>query len=224
MATERLGHLAKGGRLLQPQVKGELVGRLGNPCQHGEHLVILLARMGLSADRHRLEPQGLHHTLLELLGGAVTACQQVRIRGRGAHSALQALAADGSTRLAQGAVIVQEILTILRQTVAEGGRLSRLQMGIGHRNRIGLSLDTRRQGAQDLIQQREQHVAGIAHSQRIGVIFDIHAGSAQMDDRPAHRALFGIGTHLSHQIVVQIALELLSALPVDIPLVSTQLG
>ena len=66
--------------------------------------------------------------------------------------------------------------------------------------------------------------SAVAQAQRVGVVFDVHRGRAQVDDAAADRALLGVGPHLGHQVVVDFGLDLLRALQVHVVLVGAQVG
>jgi len=124
----------------------------------------------------------------------------------------------------QRAVIQQEILRVLAEPVTDGGRLGWLQMRISHRDGISLGIDALCQRQQQPAQLGLDQAQCLAQAQRVGVIFDIHAGCAQMDDRPANRALLGIGANLSHQVMAQLTFELLGTFPINIILMSAQIS
>ena len=48
----------------------------------------------------------------------------------------------------------------------------------------------------------------LADAERIGIILDVHGGSAQVDDAACGGALFGECAHFGHQVVVDFSFDL----------------
>ncbi len=97
-------------------------------------------------------------------------------------------------------------------------------MGEGHGwrlgpavNLIGQSLKKRRQTIQDQVQR-------ISQPDCISVVLNVHRGGAQMQDRPADRTIFGVGTQFGHQVVPDLGLNLMGALDVHLVYVGAQVG
>ena len=150
--------------------------------------------------------------------------QQLHVRRRRAYCALEAFAADVLADAVQLIVVGQQVLCVLRQPVAHGGRLCGLKMRERHGRRIGPAFDLLGKGHQQRGQLRQDQVQGVPDAEGIGVILDIHRGRAQVDDAAADRALLGVGPHLGHQVVVDLRLDGLCPRQVDLIRVCNEIG
>ena len=97
-------------------------------------------------------------------------------------------------------------------------------MRIAHAHLGGSNLDLLSHVLKDRSQRRQEQVQRLAQTKGVGVVLDIHAGGAQVDDAAAHRALLGIGSHLRHQVVLDLGLDLVRALDVHAGGVGAQVG
>ncbi len=97
-------------------------------------------------------------------------------------------------------------------------------MGEGHAGLVGPGLDEvgefQQQGTKSLLKQRES----LALAQYLDVVLHVHAGCAQVDDTAAHGALFGVGAHLRHQVVLDLRLDCGGAGQIHLVGVSVQVG
>jgi len=119
--------------------------------------------------------------------------------------------------------VLEKILGILAQAIAQRRRLGGLDVRIGHDHRLRLCLDPLHQGGQQGHQALAHQSQRLAQAQGIGVVLDIHARRAKMDDGTTRWALLGIRLDLGHQVVAQRILDLLGTLPIDGILVRAQL-
>ena len=150
----------------------------------------------------RLDP-GNHHPPQR--ASSSRSPQQLAVGGRGACAA-QPCRTPGAAQLLP---VQQQIVAVLRQTIADGGGLGRLQVGEGHAGQPGVALDLVGDYAQKGRQLVLQQVEGRGQTQRLHVVQHIHAGGAQVDDAAAQQALLGVGADLGHQVVTN--LDLISA-------------
>ena len=143
-------------RLQQPQVETEAVERGCQPCQRRQHAVVLLARVDLGGDWEGIQPQFRHHASLQFGGGHPSASQQLGIGGSGAHRALDPLAPNAGPHATQFNVVLQQVLAIDRQTVADGGRLGGLEVGETHAHLAGAGLNEVGQSQKQRVQPLQQ--------------------------------------------------------------------
>ena len=183
--TERLRPLADGRRLQQTQIEGELVEGLAQAGKGSQDAIVLLARVSLRGDRDWLQVDCLHHLALQLLRRPIGLRQQLRIRSKGPHRALEPLAAYLRAQTSEVLPIGPQILGVLGQPVADRRRLGWLQVREGHRRRVGPLLYALGERQEHAPQTLQDQVEGLARAQGIGVVLDIHRGSAKMDDAAA---------------------------------------
>jgi len=214
-AAKRLAPLTKGLCLQNAQIKGQLVEGPCQPRQSIEHQPVLFARVGLCGHRKGLQAKLRHHLGLELHGCSSRLCpgprqpiQQLGVGGRSAGGTFEALAPQRLANALKFAQVDQQVMAILGQAITEGRRLGGLQVGEPHASMIGPVFDQTCQMSQYGPEFPAQEVQGLAQAERVGVILNIHTGTAEVDDTPAQRALLRKSLHLGHEVMLDLGLDL----------------
>ena len=132
-----------------------------------------------------------------------------------AHRALETLAAQICQQREEHFVIGQQILRVAGQAVTDSGGLGRLQMRPADADVVGFGGGPLRQRNQQRPQLLAQQAQRFPQAQDIGVVLDIHAGCAQMQDAAADCALLCETAQLGHQVVMQRRFQFVRALDVD---------
>jgi hypothetical protein len=105
--------------------------------------------------------------------------------------------------------VTQQILSILRQAIANSRRLGGLNVGEGDGGGCGFGINAVGQRAQQYSQLRKDEVQRLANAQGINIVQRIHGGCTEMDDGAANRALLGKGANFGHEVMANFALDLL---------------
>ena len=142
--------------------------------------------------------------------------KELAVGSRCTNRPLEALAAQPRSYVNNFLPVGQQILRVLRQPIADGGRFRGLQVREGHRRRVGIAFDLRGEGEQQRIETRQHQIERIAHPHGIGIILDVHRCRAEVDDATADGALLRVRAHFGHQVMVDFGLDLLRARQVDL--------
>jgi hypothetical protein len=116
----------------------------------------------------------------------------------------------------QRLVVVQQILSVERQTVAHRRWFSGLNMREGHRRVIGELFDAFGEACQQIAQRCQSQIKAVTDAQHVGVVLDIGAGRTQVDHAAANSGLLGVSANLSHQIMLNLRFNCLGALNIDL--------
>jgi len=92
----------------------------------------------------------------------------------------------------------------LRQPVADSRRLCWLNVRVAHADRVRPALNGPRQRLQQVRQFLNHQVQRRAKPQRIGIVLNVCARRAQVQDAAAQRTLLGERAQLGHQVVVHL--------------------
>ena len=209
----------------QADVRRHLHGGLADACHGGQHIVVHLAAVGLAADRHDLGKVHLGADVgldgLDLGGVAVEQLHKAGLGAGGALNAAQCQLGDLVVKLLQ---IHVQLVHPERGALADGGQLRGLAVGVGQAGHglvlVG-ELGQICQHADDLLAHELQ---ALAHDDDVGVVTDIAAGRAQMDDALCLGALQAVGVDVAHHVMADELLARNGVLIVDVVLVRLQLG
>ena len=109
-------------------------------------------------------------------------------------------------------------------TLAHGGGLCRLAVGIGHAGHVLVLLSKAGELCQHTDQLFANELQALPHHDDIGVIAHIAAGGTQMDDAGCLGALLAVGVNVAHHIMAHQLLARNGDLVVDIVHMGFQLG
>ena len=98
--------------------------------------------------------------------------------------------------------IFQKILRVHGETIAKRGRFGGLEVREGDDGRVRILLDEFGEADEEFGKRGENEIKRGADAQRVGVVFDVHRGRAEVDDPPADGTLLRKGFDLGHQVVV----------------------
>ena len=109
-------------------------------------------------------------------------------------------------------------------TLAHGGGLGGLAVGVGHAGHILVLLGKLGQFCQHADELLAHQLKALTHHDDVGVVADVAAGGAQMDDACCLGALLAVGVDMAHNVVAHQLLPLDGDLIVDVVHMSFQLG
>ena len=109
-------------------------------------------------------------------------------------------------------------------TLAHGGGLCRLAVGIGHAGHVLVLLSKAGELCQHTDQLFADEFQALPHHDDIGVIAHIAAGGTQMDDACCLGALLAVGVNVAHHIMAHQLLARNGDLVVDVVHMGFQLG
>ena len=72
--------------------------------------------------------------------------------------------------------VIEQVIAVLSQAIADGGRLGGLQVGEAHGRHFGFRLDLFGESMGETFNALNDEVEGLAHAHGIGVVLDIHRG------------------------------------------------
>ena len=220
---ERLVELLHVGE--KPDVGGRLVAALRDVGQHVQDIGVDLARIRLARDGHT---GGKAHLLrdhaLERVDLLRVAAEQLEEARAGAGRALAAEKTQAPQLILEPVEIHDEILQPQAGAFAHGRRLGGLEMGVRQRGNIAVFAGE--------IRKRRDHVHELDADARhclpelddVGVVADVAARRAEVDDRPGRRADVAVGVDVRHDVVAQTALVLRRLLVVDVVDVRAHFG
>ena len=107
---------------------------------------------------------------------------------------------------------------------ADGRRLRRLQVREAEVGRSRCCLANSASATITAANRRGDHLQPFAHQDQIGVVGDVAARRAQMDDRPGRWAHVAVGMDVGHHVVPQLPFVLLGRVEIDVVDVCPQLG
>ena len=109
-------------------------------------------------------------------------------------------------------------------TLAHGGGLCRLAVGIGHAGHVLVLLSKAGELCQHTDQLFANEFQALPHHDDIGVIAHIAAGGTQMDDAGCLGALLAVGINVAHHVVAHQLFALNGHFVIDVVHMGFQLG
>jgi hypothetical protein len=91
-----------------------------------------------------------------------------------------------------------------------------LEVGIGEAGEFTVGGGEAGEGVDEVGEFFDDDGEGVAHEEDVGVIDDVHGGSAEVDNRFCLRALHPEGLHVAHHIVADLGLDRLGILEIDV--------
>ena len=219
---ERLLHLPV--VLQQADVVGHAIGALGDTAETVEDPAVHFPGIGLAAHGEALrkaEPGG--NAAVHLVDLLLVALKQVHKAGLGAGGAPAAQEFQSRQHLIQLLHVTEEVLHPQRGPLAHRHRLGRLIVGIAQRGGGGVPPGKIRQIHQHRQQLCPQIPQAVPVQDQVGVVGDIAAGGAQMDDARRRGGGLAVGVDVSHDIVAHLSLPGRRRVVVDIGDMSLQL-
>ena len=196
-----------------------------NAGQGGQNRCVQLAGIGLTRYRKAgIVAHLFRNAVIQLFAFFVIAVKQLqkaRLGTGGTLAAQQPRAGQTVFHLVQ---IHQKLLCPQGGTLAHGGGLRRLEVGERQGGQILVFLDEMPQQRQHIHQLFAHQTQRIVHDHQIGVVADIAAGRAQMDDALGFRALHPVSVHMRHHIVAHLLFLFACHIVVDVVLMRFQLG
>ena len=188
----------------QADVCGELVGRYAHLGQEGENPAVPFAAVSLAG--YRLGGRKAHlpdDQVVQLPNQRIVPLKQLQEAGLGAGGALAAKGQVGSHQLLALPDVADQVVHPQAGALAQGGGLGGLKVGVGE-DRQGLVLFRKgTKGAQDGDQPGVDQGQGVPDDQAVGIVPDIAAGGAQVDDGRGLRALVREGVDVGHHVVAE---------------------
>ena len=210
--------------LQQADVIGHAVGALGDTAETGEDAAVYLAGIGLAAHRKALfEAEAGGQTAVHLIDLGLAAVKQVHKAGLGARGAAAAQEFQRRQHVVQLLHVRQQVLHPQRGPLAHGDGLCRLIVGVAQCRRGGVFFREGRQIRQHRQQMSPQIDQSVPVQDQIGVIRDVAAGGAQMDDARRRWGRLAVGVHVGHHVVAHLPLPLGGDIVVDVGDVGLQL-
>ena len=223
MLLEGLLHFLKAGQ--EAHIVGKLAGGLGNAAEHGQHLIVHLSGIGLTGNRHNLvKAHGLGNVLLHRIDLRRVPVKQLHKGSLGAGGSLAAQHGQGRQAVLQLLIVHGQFIQPQRGSLAHGGQLSRLQMGISQAGQCLVLFRKVCQQAHNIQQLSPQDVHAFPHDDDVRVVPHITGGCAQMDNPCRPGALKPVGVHVAHHVMAAFLFPTLSILIIDVFPVGFQLG
>ena len=191
----------------EPQVGGRLVGAGGDAGERVEHLGVDLARVGLAGDGVGLvEAHLLGDELLELPHLVVIAVEELQEAGLRAGRAFDAARLERGDAVLDFGQVERQVVRPQARPPADGRRLGRLQVREAERRQVAVLLGKVGERVDHRRQPPGDHLQRFADQDQVGVVGDVAARGAEMDDRPGRGALVAVGVDVGHHVVPQLAL------------------
>ena len=210
--------------LQKTDVVREFCGALRDAAQNVQHLAVKLTRVGLAGDgKAALIAHFLGDFRVDLCGHFIVAVEKLK------ETCLCARGALGAEQLRFAELILhvfkvhQKLLHPQRGALAHGGRLCRLEVGEGERGQVFIFFRKMGKNADDIDELLPNNLHGFRHDDDVGVVADIAACCAEVDDAGSLRALLAVGIHMAHHVVAHKALALFGDFIVDVLGVCLQL-
>ena len=223
MLLEGLLHFLEAGQ--KPHIVSKLAGGLGNAAEHGQHLIVHFPGIGLTGDRHNLvKAHGLGNVLLHRINLRHIPVKQLHKGSLGAGSSFAAQHGQGRQTVLQLLIVHGQFIQPQGGTLAHGGQLCRLQMGVSQAGQCLVLFRKVGQQAHNIQQLSPQDVHAFPHDDDVRVVPHITGGCAQMDNTCCPGALKPVGVHMAHHIMAAFFFPTLGIFIVDVLPVGFQLS
>ena len=208
----------------KPDIGGEFRRALRDAGEHLQHGEVRLSGIGLAGDglaggkAHLLRDHGL-----EPLGLFRVAVEQGKEACRRAGRALAAEELELRELKIKLVKVKEQVAYPQTRPLAHGRWLGGLEVGVGQRRQRGVLLRKVRQRRDGVEQQAADEAQPLAHAEDVGVVPDIAARRAEMDDAPRLRAGLAVGQHVRHHVVSHLVLVARGGFIVDVKDMRAQL-
>ena len=220
-----LFHLLEVGQ--QAQVGGKLHAALADAGQCVEHKGVHLAAGGLAGHRDdglgvkaHLPGNGSVHRA-DLVG---IALEQLHEGSLGAGGTLDAAQLQSSQTVVDLLQVHHQLVGPQGGTLAHGGGLGRLAVGVGHAGHVLVFLGKAGQLCQHADELFAHQLQALPHDDDVGVVAHIAAGGTQMDDAGCLGALLAVGINVAHHVVAHQLFALNGHFVIDVVHMGFQLG
>ena len=188
--------------LQKPNVVCHAVAALGDGRQAVQNTAVKLSGVGLAADVEALGEAKVRADaavhLVDFCRIPVKQLQETRFRAGGSPAAQKFHGFHDKIQLDQ---IADEILHPQRCPLAHRDQLGGLIMGVAQRGRGLVRFRETGKVGDDLQQLSPEVFQAVPVENDVGVIGNIAAGSAQMDDAGGGGRSLAVGIHMSHHVV-----------------------
>ena len=175
---------------------------MGNSAEDVDDHAVNLARVGLTRDGgDALKAHFLGDEAVELAALFVVAAEQLekaRLGARGALAAEQSHAPDAVFKLVE---VEQQVVEPEGRALADGGGLRRLEVGKRESRLSAVLLGKLRKLAYQRDELGADKLKPLAHDDDVGVVADVAAGSAQVNDSLCLGALNAESVDVRHNVV-----------------------
>ena len=169
--------------LQKPDIVGHAVGALSHGAETVQHPAVHLPGIGLAADGEALRKAEFSgNAAVHLVDLLLVAVKQLHKAGLGAGGAPAAQEFHSRQQVIQLLQIGQEVLHPQRGPLAHRDGLGGLIVGVAQRGDGGILLSKGRQIGQHRQQLTTQVFQAVPVQNQVGVVGDVAAGSAQMED------------------------------------------
>ena len=210
--------------LQQPQVGREFGGGCRDPGEHGQDLRVELA--GVRLPRHGEDPRKLElarHAQVEvahLLIVSVEQLEEARLRAGGALHAPELKRIETVQQLFG---VEQELLHPERDPLAHRGELRGLEVRVGEAGQGAVAPRQVPQRDEHRCDAAQQQAQPLPHQHEVGVVGDVRAGGAEVEEGPRGGSLLAEVMDVRHHVMAQPLLMLGGALQVHVVQVGAQL-
>src|SRR5213593_4133376 len=180
-------------------------------------LVIRSARMGFRLYAIAEEP-----TCALSNGSSISpSCCSSR---RSVANSADAAALEGVEPVEQLLRVEQELLHPQGDALPDGGELRRLEVGVREARQLAVAARELRERDDDGRDPSQQQLQPLAHQQEVGVVGDVRAGRAEVNEGTRRRRLLAKMMDVRHHVVPQALLVLGRAVEIGVVEVAAELG
>ena len=144
------------------------------------------------------------------------AVEQLQEAGLRAGRAFHAAGLERRDAVLDFRQIERQIVGPQARPPADGRRLRRLQVREAERRQVAILFGEVGQRDDHRRQPPGDHLQRLAHQNQVGVVGDVAACGAQVNDRPGRGALVAVGVDVGHHVVPQLALVLVGGVEIDV--------
>src|SRR3989449_1830574 len=189
------------------------------------HDALPISRVRLARHRkHLREPHLARDAQVELTDFVMRAVEQIQKARLGAGRSLHAAELEGVEPVQQLVRVEQELLHPQRDALPDGRELRRLEVGVCEAGQVAVATRQLREGDDDCRNPSQQQLQPLAHQEEVGVVGDVRAGLAEVNERTRRRGLLTEMMDVRHHVMPQPLLMLGRAVEIGVVEVAAQLG
>ena len=175
---------------------------LGDAGQDVQHPGVHLPGIGLSGDRDAgIKPHLLRDHRIDEPDLLLISFEQFLEARLGAGGALAAEKLHGGKHVIQILEIQHQFVDPESGSFPDSGRLGRLEVSEGQGGQVLVPVGEGRQLRDDVQELFPDQLQGFGHEDDVGVVADVAAGGAEVDDAFRLRALDAVGIDVAHDVV-----------------------
>ncbi len=152
------------------------------------------------------------------------AAEELEKAGLRAGGSLDAPQRERGQPVVEVGHVEHEVLHPERRALAHRGELRRLEVGVAEGGLVAPSTRELAERAERVHELRAQQLEAAAHQQEVGVVGDVRARGAEMNERARRRRHIAERMNVGHDVVAEAALVLGHALEVEVVEVGAHLG